>query len=241
VGRALILGEHLGETDVRARYLLGSQFARDLRSVAGRAYEPVYGSYGIRSYRYAEMVFGNRITVHQLIASTPQASIHAMRTTRAISLPEIAARTGLSADEVQRFNPALVRRVPAGATLYLPSFVSEFGTDVAFWHRPPGPEYSAVLDDFLRLAPGVERWDDPDFATVLADFKRRFQETDSEEGAVMATVLAYAMDQAYASPRRALLAQYRNSGELRALVERGRLELDVMRRAASRRAAAGAF
>ena len=113
VGRALINGEYLGGADVRARYFLGSKLARDLRALPGREYEEVYGSYGLRSYLYAEMVFGNTFNVRRLIASTPQMSIHAMRTPRAISLAEIVKRTGLSADEVRRFNPALVDRVPA--------------------------------------------------------------------------------------------------------------------------------
>ena len=64
-----------------------------------------------------------------------------MRTPRAISLAEIMTRTRLSADEVRRFNPALVARVPAQGTLYLPDYVSEFGPDVAFWRRPPSPAY----------------------------------------------------------------------------------------------------
>ena len=49
----LIIGERLGEVDVRARYLLGSQFARDLRTLPGRDYQPVHGSYGVRSYLYS--------------------------------------------------------------------------------------------------------------------------------------------------------------------------------------------
>jgi hypothetical protein len=242
VGRTLITGEHLGGADVRARYLRGSQFARDLRTLPDRDYKQVYGSYGFRSYLYAEMVFGNRFNVSQLIASTPQVPVHAMRTPRAISLTEIAKRTGLAADEVRRFNPALVDRVPAGATLYLPLSVSEFGADVAFWRRPPSPSFRAVLDDFMRLDSGVERWDDPAFAPVLADFKRRFRDTNTEEGLVMATVLAYAMDQAYTSSRRALLAEYRNSGKIRSLIDRGMLERDAAaRQAASLRAGAGTF
>ena len=164
-----------------------------------------------------------------------------MRTPRAISLAEIIKRTGLSADEVRRFNPALVDRVPAQATLYLPSYVSEFGADVAFWRRPASPSYVTVLDDFMRLAPGVERWDDPAFAPVLADFKRRFRETNTEEGVVMETVLAYAMDQAYTSSRRTLLAEYRNSGEVRSLIERGMLELDAVRHAPASRTGAAAY
>src|SRR4029453_15419574 len=186
--------------------------------------------------------FGNRFNVSQLIASTPQVPIHAMRTPRAISLTEIVKRTGLAADEVRRFNPALVDRVPAGAMLYLPSSVSEFGADVAFWRRPPSAAFGAVLDDFMRLDSGAERWDDPAFAPVLADFKRRFRETNTEEGSVMETVLAYAMDQAYTSSRRALLAEYRNSGKIRSLIDRGMVERDAAaRQAASLRTGAGTF
>jgi hypothetical protein len=237
VGRMLIAGEQLGGADVRARYLLGSQFARDVRTLLGKEYEEVHGSYGVRSYRYAEMVFGNTSTVTDLIASNEQLPIQAMRTPRAIALAEIVRRTGLAADQVRRFNPALVDRVPAGATLYLPSYISEFGSDVAFWRRPTTDSYAAVLDDFMRLEPGAERWDDPAFAPVLADFKRRFKDTNTEEGLVMETVLAYAMDQAYASPRRALLTEYRNSDKVRSLIERGALERDAGRRAAAPRAA----
>ena len=177
------------------------------------------------------MVFGNTFNIRNLIATTPQLSIGAMRTPRPISLAEIIERTHLPADEVRRFNPALIERVPAQATLYLPEYVSEFGADVAFWRRPPSPSYVAVLDDFLRLESGPERWDDPAFAPVLANFKRRFRETNTEEGVVMETVLAYAMDQAYASTRRTLLFEYRNSEVVRGLVERGRLELDALRHA----------
>jgi hypothetical protein len=229
VGRTLITGEHLGAADVRARYFLGSKLARDLRTLPGKAYEEVYRSYGPRSFLYAEMVFGNTFNVRNLIASMPQESIYAMRTTRAISLTEIMKKTGLSRDEVRRFNPALTDRVPARGTLYLPQHVSEFGADVAFWRRPASPAFVEVLNDFLQLEPGAERWDDPAFAPVLADFRRRFEETNSEEGTVMGTVLVYSMDQAYTSPRRALLAEFRNSETVRALIERGVLELDGLR------------
>ncbi len=237
VGRALIIGERLGESDVRARYLRGSQFARDLRALPDRDYEQVYGSYGVRSSLYAEMVFGNRVNITHLIETTPQVSIYAMRTPRAISLKEIVARTGLPADEVRRFNPALVDRVPASATLYLPFHVAEYGSDVAFWRVSPSISYAAVLDDFMRLPAGADKWDDPAFASVLSDFRRRFKETNSEEGAVMDTVLAYVMDQAYTSTRRTLLADYRNSAIVRSLIECGGLELDAVRHATAMRAA----
>jgi hypothetical protein len=48
----------------------------------------------------------------------------------------------------------------------------------------------------------------------------------------MDTVLAYVMDQAYTSGRRSLIAEFRGSDQVRRLVERGRLELDVIRIAA---------
>ena len=241
VGRALITGERLGGTDVRARYLLGSQFARDLRTLPDNGYEELYGSYGVRSYLYAEMVFGNTLNVRSLIASTPQTAIHAMRTPRPIPLADIVRRTGLAADEVRRFNPALVDRVPVRSTLYLPAYVSEFGSDVAFWRRQAAASYLAVLDDFVRLPAGVDRWDDPAFAPVLADFRRRFRETQTEEGAVMETVLAYVMDQAYTSRRRTILIDYRNSPKTWWLVERGVLELETVRQGAALLAAPAPF
>jgi hypothetical protein len=228
VGRALINGEHLGARDVRARYFLGSKLARDLRMLQSKEYEDVYYSYGPRSYLYAEMVFGNTFNVTELVASMPQEPIHAMRTPRVISLAEIVKRTGLTPAEVQRFNPALAARLQAGGTLYLPYYVSGFGPDVAFWHRPPSSSYLTVLDDFMRLDAGAEQWDDPAFAPVLADFRRRFRNTNTEEGVVMDTVLAYVMDQAYTSGRRTLLSDFRRDDKVQRLIERGIRQLDVL-------------
>ena len=67
----------------------------------------------------------------------------------------------------------------------------------------------------MRLDSGPEQWDDPSFAPVLKNFKRRFKETHTEEGMVMGTVLAYAMDQAYTSSRRSLLSEYRRNEKVR--------------------------
>jgi len=228
VGRALINGEHLGARDVRARYFLGSKLARDLRTLQSKEYDDVYYSYGPRSYLYAEMVFGNTFNVRRLVESIPQEPIYAMRTPRVISLAEIVNRTGLNRAEVQRFNPALTARLQAGVTLYLPYYVSGFGADVAFWHRPPSASYLTVLDDFMRLDAGAEEWDDPAFAHVLGDFRRRFRSTNTEEGAVMDTVLAYVMDQAYTSGRRTLLSDFRRDDKVQRLIERGIRELDVL-------------
>jgi hypothetical protein len=229
VGRTLINGERMGATDVRAKYLLGSQLARDLRALPGKIYEDIYGSYGPRSYLYAEMVFGNTFIVKNLMGSTPQESIYAMRTPRVISLAEIVRQTGLSVDDVRRFNPALVDRVPAQSALYLPSYVREFGEDIAFWRRPATPSYLTVLNEFMRLDAGAEQWDDPAFAQVLTDFRRRFRNTNTEEGTVMDTVLAYVMDQAYTSSRRTLITEFRSNEHVQRLIDRGRLELDVVR------------
>jgi sn-glycerol 3-phosphate transport system permease protein len=59
----------------------------------------------------------------------------------------VARRAGLSAEEVRRYNPALSRRVPANATLYLPKQIPAFGPDVAFWHRAPSRAYASLLED----------------------------------------------------------------------------------------------
>jgi transglycosylase-like protein with SLT domain len=227
VGRMLINGEQLGAETVQSQYLLGSKLARDVRVVSGKKYEDVYESYGPRSYLYAEMVFGNTFAVRRLIASTRQVPVHAMRTPRVISLAEITDRTHLSPDEVKRFNPALVDRVPADSTLYLPIYISDFGRDVAFWRHAPSPSYVAVLDDFIRLDPGPERWDNPAFARVLTNFRRRFSATNTEEGHVMATVLGYAMDQARS--QHVLLAKFRRSDQVQRLIDRGVLDLNAVR------------
>jgi hypothetical protein len=228
VGRTLINGERLGGQDIRDRYFLGSQFARDVRQIALYDYRDIYRTYGPRSYFYSEMVFGNTFNVTTLMESTRQVKIHAMRTTRAIPLAEITKRTRLSSDEVRRFNPALTKSVPADATLYLPFYVKEFGRDVAFWHRPASEAYAATLNDFVRLDATEENWDDPGFESVLRRFQTRFAQTKTEEGTIMATVLAYAIDETYASDRRDILAEFRQSDDVRRLFDRAVTERDAM-------------
>ena len=51
---------------------MGSQFAQDLRGVALQRYRDLYRTYGVRSFRYAEMVFGNTVNVRRLRAEVPQ-------------------------------------------------------------------------------------------------------------------------------------------------------------------------
>jgi hypothetical protein len=211
VGRTVILGERLGGSDVRSRYFMGADFVIELRRAAPERYSELYRTYGPRSFRYAEMVFGNMATVEQLREATPQRKIHAMRTTRAIPLTEITAQAKLSADEVKRYNPALVRQVPRGATLYLPTHVRAFGSDVAFWHRPAPASFAAVLADFLALDAPAERWDEPAFERVLSDYQRRFRQTNTEEGTVMSVMLAYVLEEVRSSRRGAILQEYRSS------------------------------
>jgi hypothetical protein len=220
VGRALVNGERLGGEDVREQYLLGSQLARDLRQISLYGYRELYRTYGPRSYYYSEMVFSNASAVASLIASSPQAKIHAMRTSRAIPLAEITRRTKLPPDEVRRYNPALRTAVPAGAALYLPAHVEEFGRDVTFWHRPPDPAFTSVLHEFLRLGEDTGRWEDRGVEPALRSFERRFRETNTEEGRIMATVLAYAIDETSLSRRSAILAEFRTSDEIQRLFDR---------------------
>jgi hypothetical protein len=225
VGRTLINGERLGGATTAEQYLMGSQFARDLRSVALQQYRDLYRTYGVRSFRYAEMVFGNTINVQQIRSDVTQERIYAMRTRRAIPMGEITRRTTLTAAEVQRFNPALRRQVPAKGTLYLPKPVPEFGADVTFWHRPAGSDYAAALDEFLKLEAGVQRWHEASFEPELQRFRRRFEATGTEEGRVMATMLAYVIGDLRTSRRAAILDDFRSSGRILELFQQGVAEL----------------
>jgi len=225
VGRTLINGERLGGTNAREQYFMGSEFAKNLREIDLRRYRDLYRTYGMRSFRYAEMVFGNTITVQRLREEVRQERIYAMRVRRDIPMGEITRRTTLTAREVQRFNPALQRRVPAKATLYLPEPVAEFGADVSFWHRPANPDYAAALEDFLHLEPGVQRWHEASFESELQRFRRRFEATDSEEGRVMATTLAYVIGDLRTSRRAAILEDFRTNRHILQLFRQGVAEL----------------
>ena len=224
VGRVLINGERLGGTNTREQYLLGSQLSRDLRRIDLYGFRDLYRTYGPRSYLYSEMVFGNMSTVRELIASTKQTPIFAMRLPRATTLSEIVRQTRLSAEEIRRFNPGLIKRVPAQANLYLPSYVRAFGPDVSFWHRLPNAKYTAALTDFLALNVAPERWDDGSLVPVLRGFERRFRETKSEEGTVMATVLAFVIDDAESSGRREILAAFRADENIHSLFDQALLQ-----------------
>jgi hypothetical protein len=222
VGRALINGERLGGDDVRERYFLGAAFAKDLRIAQPRTFRDLYGTFGPRSALYAEMTFGNMANVERLRTTTPQVKIFAMRTRRARSLAAVAKGAGVSTAEAQRFNPALKRQVPAGGTVYLPRYVEAFGPDISFWHRPPGDKYVALLNEFMQLDVPLGEWDDKAFDPVLREFQKRFAATDTEEGTVMATTLAFVLQDQRSSRQAQILAEFRTSPRILRLFERGK-------------------
>ncbi len=227
VGRALINGERLGGATTREQYLMGSQFARDLRTVDLRGYRDLYRTYGVRSFRYAEMVFGNTVVVTRIRHAVPQERIFATRAARPIPMGEITRRTHLTTAEVLRFNPALTRQVPAQANLYLPMRVPEFGDDLAFWHRPASAPFTEALEAFLQLEAGVQRWHEASFEQVLQEHRRRFEATRTEEGTVMAAVLAYVIGDLRTSRRAAILDEFRSNGHILDLFKPGAAELGV--------------
>ena len=230
VGRVVINGERLGGADAREQYLIGSDFTFKLRGVQsrGREYQDIYRTYGPRSFRYAEMVFGNMLTVRRLTSQEPQTRIFAMRTSRAWQLDEITRQAGIPVDEVQRYNPAILRQVPARADLYLPSYVTAFGRNVSFWHRPAPPRYAALLNEFLHVEGGVQRWHEASFEAVLRDFEQRFKDTNTDEGDVMASTLAYVIDDLRTSRRAAILEEFRTSGKILALFTQGVKEIQAL-------------
>jgi hypothetical protein len=221
VGRTLIKGARLGGGNVRTQYFLGSDFALALRGLPNRTYTELYGTYGPRSHRYTELVFGNTATVVKLRESTPQQPIFAMRADRDIMIDEIVHRSGLHADEIRRYNPGLTRHVPATAAIYLPTAVPGLGRDVAFWHRPADDGFAAALADFMAIDATAEEWDRPGFERVLLQYQRRFEGTRSEEGTVMATVLAYVIDEMRTGRRGEILAEFRTSDRIARLFEQG--------------------
>ena len=225
VGRMLSNGERLGGQDVREYYFLGAAFTRDIRTIAPRSYSTVYGTYGPRSFYYAEMIFGNTPRVRQILETQKQVHIYAMRTTRAVPLADVARRTKLSTDEIRRYNPALVRSVPIGATLYLPVYNQAFGADVSFWHRPAPAAFAEVLSEFVAMDRRPEEWDTPAVVTELRGFERRFRATKSEEGTVMATMLAYVIQEIQTSGRGRILDEFRHSAEVKRQFDQAVLEI----------------
>ena len=96
---------------------------------------------------------------------------------------------------------------------------------MSFWHREPSPAYVSVLDDFVRLDEPLERWNASGFESVLGEFKERFEATETEEGDVMATVLAYVINELTRDRQREILSDFQASSRIQSLFERGLSEL----------------
>jgi hypothetical protein len=84
-----------------------------------------------------------------------------------------------------------------------------------------------VLDEFVRLDVSPDEWDSPPFDTVLEGFRKRFADTRTEEGAVMATTLTYAMQDRRTSRQAEILADFRSSDEIRDLFDRAQREREA--------------
>ena len=98
---------------------------------------------------------------------------------------------------------------------------------MSFWHRPPSPKYASALYDFLRMETGVQRWHEASFEPTLRSFQERFEESDTEEGIVMATTLRYVISNLRTSRRAAILEEFRNSGRILELFRSGLWELEA--------------
>ena len=80
----------------------------------------------------------------------------------------------------------------------------------------------------MRLDASVEDWHQASFEATLREFQERFDVTGTEEGTVMATILAYVISDLHTSRRGAILEEFRNSDRIRRLFERGVSELDAV-------------
>ena len=72
---------------------------------------------------------------------------------------------------------------------------------------------------------------DPGFEPVLRGFQKRFAQTNTEEGTVFATVLAYVIDEAYSSRRGAILAEFKSSDHIHQLFDQAMADWNAMRTA----------
>ena len=182
------------------------------------------------------MTFGNGENVRLLTNSMPQT-----RDLRDAHFARDSARRDQTTDvALGRRDPPLQSRAGQEGSGAAPRSIcratrSELGRDVAFWHRAPSEAFTSALNDFVRLDATVEEWEDPAFERVLRDFQRRFAATNTEEGSVMATVLAYATQEAYTSGRSAILHEFRTSSQIRELFDLAVSEREAVRLAQSGR------
>ena len=71
----------------------------------------------------------------------------------------------------------------------------------------------------------MRRWHQPAFRATLTDFQERFERTETEEGTVMATTLAYVISDLRTSRRAAILEDFRTNRKILSLFQRGVREL----------------
>jgi hypothetical protein len=69
---------------------------------------------------------------------------------------------------------------------------------------------------------------------VLQGYRRRFEATGTEEGDVMASVLAYVIGDLRTSRRAAILEEFRSSGQILQLFRQGTAELGHLLTGSSR-------
>ena len=75
---------------------------------------------------------------------------------------------------------------------------------------------------------GVQRWHEASFEAVLHDFEQRFKDTNTDEGDVMASTLAYVIDDLRTSRRAEILEEFRTSGRILTLFNQGVKEVQAM-------------
>ena len=90
-------------------------------------------------------------------------------------------------------------------------------------------DYAAVLDEFVQLKASVKEWHEASFEPTLSKFQQRIEDTNTEEGVVMSTMLAYVISGLRNSRRSAILEEFRSSGRVQRLVEEGIRELTSVR------------
>ena len=131
-----------------------------------------------------------------LLRDTPQSEIHAMRVPRNTSLSTRGGeQTGLSRREVKRYNPALVRQRAEGRGAVSACLISKSSarTCRSGAGRPAKntPRRSRTSSAWK---PQLDEWHEPAFEETLQQFRERFAATGTEEGTVMATTLAFVID-----------------------------------------------
>ena len=116
VGRTLINGERLGGGATPQERYFKDRSSRTISAWWTCRATATLPTYGVRSFRYAEMVFGNTANVARIRSEVPQANLRDAYEQEPRDGRHHAAHEADGDPEVQRFNPALAT-VPAGHAL----------------------------------------------------------------------------------------------------------------------------